>query len=434
MELDSENEEISFLPVLTPIPPPALPTSFSGSVQASAPEEAAIESSHPLPRRYSLNDQPKEPPSTSVDTTSIHFSTPSYREDQESRPNGRTKPLSPAIAILKAQALEIDPPLSPLADVSRDLTAQQSPTTPCEQQMSPNTSSIAYQFRNKSVGKAVSALMRNVADLLEVAGDNSTVDEEGGICLQGKGKARDVPHRLSSPSFLDEGIPRTPTSSAHSPVISLLVEELRAMRSQMQRLERDQAEGLETLRLLYRSEIASLREELKAKNDGRRAELERLLEEHEQRFVARIAKQEEDLLSARKKALASERQAVSLVLDDVHDLRRKVASLELRYPYDGIQTPHSATAGFSPPTREATPPLATASTGKTTIRQPVVHSLGVRPTASPAVQDSIPSQKRVERRPSTSTTRGEPTVGAPPLPIKSQRKHYSASFGGSNSG
>ena len=431
MELDSENEETSPTTAAKPIITSVLPTLSFGApaLQVAVAKVDALELSQSSVLRPSTGYQPSDPPPTLTNQSPVDRSNQEFCTDQEARPNGLVQSSSPAVAILRGQALEIYPHLPPLKATPNHSAAPRSSTTPSELQMSsPSSSSIPNQFRKKSVGRAVSTLMRNVADLLEVAGDSPINEEEGGIYDQGKGKAREAPRRLSSPSFLDDGSsPRTPTSLSHSPVISLLLEEVRAMRSQMQRLERNQAEGMETLRLLYRSDMASLREELKETKDSERAELGRVLEEHEQRFVARIAKQEEELL---KKAVAPESQAVSLVRDDIHDLRRKVASLELRYPRDGIQS--TATTTFSPPFREATPPTSAPLTGTTMIRQPIVHSLGIRSSVPPAVHDHASSQLAVERRSSNSTSHGDPTVVAPPLPIKSQRKHYSTSFSSSS--
>ncbi|KDR77938.1 hypothetical protein GALMADRAFT_1294563 [Galerina marginata CBS 339.88] len=277
----------------------------------------------------------------------------------------------------------------------------------------------AITHRNNPAAKAMTSIMRNIADILEYASLNSVSSASL------KGKEREL-------SMTDVDLPPADSYVA-SPVVDAIVTEFRAMKDELRLSQHKHREGSEPMSALQRSEVETLKDELRSLEDRRKDEIEEMKRRHreevqELRDSIRMMERDKD----KKQATEEETRIPSL---ELLELRRRISSLEARSRMD---------SDIPGPTSQPSP-APTHYSESSFQRQTSLHPLGHLLTHDfdETISLSSPVPGRAFVRETSTPNPGTPIstghslssrhpdgmeVDDMPLPIKSQRKLHMMMF------
>ncbi|CAA7263906.1 unnamed protein product [Cyclocybe aegerita] len=335
-----------------------------------------------------------EPPSTSlgVQALDVDNAVGFERRAASSVPESRRLPLSPDATMVDI-ASSSSPPMEAAshaeeskADASRDLT------------------------RSRSVTSVMTAVMRNVADLLECASGDGT------IVRSAKGKEREV--------NIDGG---RSTVQYDSPIVSALLSEFKSMKEEL-RLSRERSrEEVETITSLYRSEVESVKEELRATEGRRKSEIETLKRHHQEEME--VMKEAIRVIEKDREKAAEQDEEMRAPPREIAELRRRVLSLESQSRAGShASAALGGASGVSLPRRSNHHPLGHLLSMDEE-QEPVVsipaplHLNGGLASASPS-KSITPTSDHFAFLVGDRMDIDENT----PLPIKSQRKYHAFAF------
>ncbi|KAJ3501087.1 hypothetical protein NLJ89_g9498 [Agrocybe chaxingu] len=247
----------------------------------------------PLTRTASPREVMTEPPpstSLGVQTLEMNNTVGFERRAASLVPGSRRLPLSPDATMVDLTSRS--PPMvteshaeESKADASRDLT------------------------RSRSVTSVMTAVMRNVADLLECTSGDGT------IVRSAKGKEREID--------VDGG---RSVVQYDSPIVSVLLSQFKSMKEELRLSQERSREEMQTVASLYRSEVESVKEEMRAREDRSKSELESLKRRHQEEMES--IKEAIRVIEKDREKAAEQDEEMRAPPREIAELRRRVLSLE----------------------------------------------------------------------------------------------------------
>lgn len=224
------------------------------------------------------------------------------------------------------EIMELPPPPS---SAERKASPLSSDVTMVDMSVNPLTESLAVEIpkptslsnasqRSAPVAKIMMAIMRNMADLLECSTHDGTLT----IPKSEKGKERES----------EAGDLRLQVSDGYgdSPIVSTIINEFRSMKDELRTTEQWSREEIRTMSLHHRTEVDSLKEEIKRGKEE--------LDLTKRRYQTEIDRLTVSLQSARKdkervENADDEERAQAL---ELQELKRRISSLESRSRFTGL--------------------------------------------------------------------------------------------------
>lgn len=263
---------------------------------------------------------------------------------------------------------------------------------------------------NGSVTRTVMSMMRNMADLLECA----TQETSQGSVKSLKGKEKEVVGVDMMPSYLD------------SPAFTTILEEFKSMREEIRRSQHRSLSEVESLRLSHFMEVQALKDEIRNIESRGKQELEEITRQYSQQ----IGELRSTIRLGEERERTRDREKESGSSLELLELRRRVASLEARCRSDSSTSRASMANGHFQEPRHPNfhlPHLLPADLEEqqpyaTTFRAPrqYMREESMSKPGTPAPSDRNPFGNRHPDAMDLDESM--------PLPAKSQRKMYMMNF------